>query len=149
MGKLGTFLRLTNAEKGAAAEALARLAWAQLLVVGVPPKRWREPLLAAEAGGAPGDAATLRLVRQAVSRAARNIPTAPNCLPQALAARQMLRRRGIASELYIGRETGKADRHAFHAWLKAGEVWITGDCDESRYALLTRGPEHAPQSPLR
>lgn len=136
MGKLGTFLTLGGTEKRAAIEALALVAWAQLLVTFIPPRRWRDRLLNREAPTGHANPAALRLVRQAVNRAARNIPTAPNCLPQALAARKMLARRGIASQLHIGTGRGQDGAHAFHAWLKVGDQWITGDCDESHYRLL-------------
>jgi hypothetical protein len=64
----------------------------------------------------------------AVTRAARYLPFEAVCLPQAIAARTMLRRRGIGSVLHFGVATLKdADRHLHaHAWLDAGGIEITG-----------------------
>lgn len=78
----------------------------------------------------------MRRVRFAIARAARNLPTDPNCLPQALAVRRMLERRGIEASLYMGAERGEDGKTRFHAWLKVGPEWVTGLCDEDRYALL-------------
>ena len=55
-------------------------------------------------------------------------------LPQALAARRMLGRRGIASVMFLGGELGKPiDQVGTHAWLLAGDVPVTGVAQASRY----------------
>ncbi|MGM8211562.1 lasso peptide biosynthesis B2 protein [Virgibacillus sp. W0430] len=48
------------------------------------------------------------------------------CLVRAIAAQMMLRRRKIASTLYLG--TGKDETGAFiaHAWLRSGPYYLTG-----------------------
>ncbi|MEA3011122.1 MAG: hypothetical protein QOJ91_2814 [Sphingomonadales bacterium] len=62
----------------------------------------------------------------AVTRAAHYFPTPARCLAQALAARAMLRRRGIPSLMHVG--VARPDSGAFeaHAWLEAGGVEVTG-----------------------
>jgi hypothetical protein len=144
MGKLATFLALDTADRWATIEALCDLAVAQFRVRMVPPRRWRSRF---------GSVATadnlqelgrdqlgpVRRVRLAIVRAARNLPTDPNCLPQALAARRMLERRGIDSSLFLGTQRDEAGVARFHAWLKVGPEWVTGLCDESRYSLLVPG----------
>ncbi len=139
--KLRTFLALDSVERLASFEALAALAVAQALVRLVPPRRWRARFGAVAGNDQPDriDAAnltTIRIVRLAIARAARNLPTDPNCLPQALAARRMLDRRGIRSSLFLGTSRSADAGPRFHAWLKVGGEWVTGMCDESRYALL-------------
>jgi Transglutaminase-like superfamily len=50
------------------------------------------------------------------------------CLPRALAAQAMLRRRGIASRLCLG--VARADRSlSAHAWVEIGGKVIVGDVD--------------------
>lgn len=136
MGKLTTFRELTREEKLAAFEAASFLLLARILVALVPLRFWRRKFgsVDTEQVGA-RCASSVRLVRQAVGRAMRNAPVGFICLPQALAARWMLARRGVASKLSIGarREDG---RMALHAWLTSGEAWVTGDCDPREYALL-------------
>ncbi|QKG72459.1 lasso peptide biosynthesis B2 protein [Erythrobacter mangrovi] len=144
MGKLASFLALDGADRWATFEALFDLAVAQLRVRLVPPRKWRSSFGPIAAGGDlvaldPDAIAPVRRVRLAVLRATRNLPTDPNCLPQALAARRMLERRGIASSLFLGAERDADGKPRFHAWLKVGPEWVTGLCDESRYTLLVPG----------
>jgi Transglutaminase-like superfamily len=57
------------------------------------------------------------------------------CLPRALAAHAMLRRRGIASRLCLGvARTG--DEIAAHAWIEVGERKIVGGDDAGRFTQL-------------
>ena len=64
----------------------------------------------------------------AVTRAARYLPLGAVCLPQAMAARLMLKRRGIASVLHFGAIGGGSVYQAInaHAWLDAAGVEVTG-----------------------
>jgi hypothetical protein len=67
-----------------------------------------------------------RDIRYIVALAANTVPWRSLCLPNAIAAKHMLSRRGFRSTLHLGvghRETG--DPHA-HAWLDAGSLIITG-----------------------
>ena len=137
MPKLRTFLALDSTDKIASIEAIAMVLYAKFLISGVPPRHWRARFAAhsIEAESLP-DLETIRRVRFAIQRALANVPGSPNCLPQALAARWMLERRGIASRLFVGTQRGEDGQWLFHAWLKVGEEWVTGLCDESRYSLL-------------
>lgn len=62
----------------------------------------------------------------AVTRAARYLPFEAVCLPQAMAARVMLKRRGVASVMHFGAATGKVKPFDTHAWLDAAGVEVTG-----------------------
>ncbi len=57
------------------------------------------------------------------------------CLPQALAAHAMFRRRGLASQLYLGvaRENGSLTAHA---WVEIGHNKIVGGGESARYTRL-------------
>jgi hypothetical protein len=74
-------------------------------------------------------------VRWAIEAAARHLPWHPVCLPQAVAAQWMLRRRGIPSTLYLGADP-TADYHA-HAWVRAGTTIVTGGPLEKRFAVVS------------
>ena len=141
MPKLRTFLALDSADRLATFEAMAALLYAKALVAGVASGRWHERFASV---GAPrtttpagADLEAARRIRFAIARALRNVPGSPNCLPQALAARTMLQRRGIRSDLFIGTRLDGNAQNRFHAWLKVGEEWVTGICDETDYALFT------------
>ena len=62
----------------------------------------------------------------AVTRAARYVPFRAVCLPQAMAARIMLARRGVASTMHFGAARGREKLLDAHAWLDAAGVEVTG-----------------------
>ena len=57
------------------------------------------------------------------------------CLPRALAAHAMLRRRGIASRLCLGVARSGEDIAA-HAWIEGGDRTIVGGDDAGRFTQL-------------
>jgi Transglutaminase-like superfamily len=57
------------------------------------------------------------------------------CLPRALAAQAMLRRRGIASRLCLGVARDGVALHA-HAWVEVGEEKIVGATDANAFTRL-------------
>jgi len=70
---------------------------------------------------------TARSVSWAIDRAARVLPVQLVCLPRAIAAWQMLRRRGIRVHIHFGasREAG-LESPSSHAWVDAHGVEVTG-----------------------
>lgn len=150
MSKLGTFRDLTPVQRKAAFEAAALLLLARILVALVPLKYWRDRFGTvardvARMAPAPATCPTVRLVRQAIGRAMRNAPLDFICLPQALAARWMLVRRGIDSALHIGARREPRGEPRFHAWLLAGGQWVTGDCDPRDFSEFHRKDALAPE----
>lgn len=130
-------------------EALANLLWARLLVSAVPFRRLAGKL--GERGmetpaAVPEDAeAVSRKVEWSVQAIARHVPLGFVCLPQAIAAKWMLRRRGWPSTLYLGvaPNGGSAELPA-HAWLRVGGKIVTGEAEAARHVVvLTLGD--APQ----
>ena len=90
----------------------------------VPPSDPRAT--AARERGAQHDAALAEEIGWAVTRSARYLPFKAVCLPQAMAARLMLKRRGIASALHFGAGRGEDRPLDAHAWLDAAGVEVTG-----------------------
>jgi len=74
-------------------------------------------------------------VAWAISAAARNLPWRPVCLPQAITAQWMLRRRGIPSTLYLGADPSRG--YDAHAWVRAGATIVTGGPGQERYAVVS------------
>jgi Transglutaminase-like superfamily len=118
------------------AEAMLCLAAARLALIVVP-----FPHLARRLGQfvPPSDPRALRAkvpvdaeaplaadVSWAVTRAARYLPFKAVCLPQAMAARVMLKRRGVASVMHFGAAKGGQQALDAHAWLDAAGVEVTG-----------------------
>jgi hypothetical protein len=65
------------------------------------------------------------------------------CLPRALAAQAMLRRRGIASRLCLG-VAREPDGLSAHAWIELGQNVIVGGAEKPRFTRLVEfGGERA------
>ncbi len=64
-------------------------------------------------------------VRSAIASAVRHSPISFVCFPQAVAAQDMLRRRGLATTLHYGAASG-ASPLAAHVWLSRGDTGIVG-----------------------
>lgn len=76
------------------------------------------------------------MVMRSIAQVNRNAGGLFVCLPQALAARWMLSRRGVATDLYLGTMKSVQDNREFHAWLKVGDLMVTGACKEEDYAIF-------------
>jgi Transglutaminase-like superfamily len=135
--KLGRFLGMTNHQRLLLLEATLLLGAARLVLVTVPFGRIAPWLQRAPDSPEP-DTATVLDVRQAVTVAARNVPWNAVCLPQAMAAKAMLARRGQGSALHLG--AGKAEAGGFmaHAWLVAGGEIVIGEDGAQTVTPLTR-----------
>ncbi len=149
MSKIVNFGRRPWHEKLAVLEAILLLSWARFLIKLVPVRMWRSHMAVSQRDVATGSLSDRerevgRLVARMIKLAVRNAPIELVCLPQALAARWMLRRRGIDSRLYIGTKLGESGDRDFHAWLKVQELWVTGHCNEAEYAVFA--PQSARQS---
>ena len=112
-----------------AVEAAAVLAFASVAVRVLPGGRvtsllgtvlTTEPPPPAAAGGD----ARARGVGRMVERVAARLPWQPKCLPQAIATRAMLRRRGIACESHLGIVSTRP--LAAHAWVTVGGAVVQG-----------------------
>jgi hypothetical protein len=131
------FRQVDNRRRALLAEAVAYLLTARLALIFIP-----FPRLARRLGNfvAPADAhasqmqteTTLEQARLAedvgwaVTRAARYVPFKAVCLPQAMAARVMLKRRGVKSVMHFGAAKGQDKPLDAHAWLDAAGVEVTG-----------------------
>ena len=90
----------------------------------VPPTDARVALSRQDAS--PQHARLAEEIGWATTRAARHVPFKAVCLPQAMTARIMLRRRGVASVLHFGAAKGREKPIDAHAWLDAAGVEVTG-----------------------
>lgn len=142
MKPLRLFARRTPAERRLFFEAVRWLVWAKAMLWFRPFRaiapELGEPQAETPAEIAAADRATAVAVSWAVQAAARYLPLGFVCLPQAMAAQRMLRRRAIPSTLYLGVAPDRADRRAIqaHAWLRAGDKIVTGEAETRRHKVL-------------
>ena len=142
MSAIAKFFRRSRSDRALFCEALLALAWAKLQVHTVPFRRLAPDLGRTQAETSPaippGERATAVRISWAVQTAARYVPLGFVCLPQAIAAQRLLRRRGIASTLYLGVAPDRENRAAIaaHAWLRAGDKIVTGEHEAARHRQL-------------
>lgn len=75
-------------------------------------------------------------VAHTVNRVSRQTPWESKCLVQAMTAQHLLKKKQIASTLYLG--VGKMEnKMVAHAWLRSGRYYVTGGTGED-YALVAK-----------
>lgn len=139
---LAKFLALPWTERLLLLEAWAWLIAARLLLWLVP-FRFIAPRLGKQVNGPPPAEAlppappVALQIGPAVERMARHTPWGSPCLPQAVAAKAMLRRRGLVSTLYLGMRKDKSGAPQAHAWLTCGQDILTGAADHETFTVLS------------
>lgn len=137
--RLMQLVRLPAPERGDLAEAMVLCTLASVLLRVLRFRRLA-PRLGRHMAESPGQHVPITIrqvarVRWAVGAAARHLPWKPVCLPQAITAQWMLRRRGIPSTLYLG--TDPARGYDAHAWVRAGAVIVAGGPRQERFAVVS------------
>lgn len=135
--------RLSAADRRLVMETLILLGLARAAVM-ILPFRWLAGILGQREKSAAAKietsaalpASQIRRIAWAVRRIACHTPWRSNCLAKAVAGRFMLRRRQIASTLYFGMIKDSEGRLAAHAWLKSGDVVLTGGSNLDRYTIV-------------
>lgn len=141
MSGLAKFLRHDGRRRWLLCEALACLGWAKLLLLLVP-FRWVAPMLGKPQTESPPAITPTELdlaehVSWAVQTAAKHVPLGFVCLPQAMAAKWMLRRRHLASTLYLGvARRDEVKLFTAHAWLRAGDKILTGHAESRTHTTI-------------
>jgi hypothetical protein len=144
MGLIRKFLRRSWPDRLVLLEALAWLCWARLLLVSVP-FRWIARRLGRQMAESPtsmseSDRRVVQRVGWAVQAVSVHAPLGFVCLPQAMAAKWMLRRRGLVSTLYLGLRNGETAGLSAHAWLRSGDSILTGRSESlGRQVIATFG----------
>lgn len=143
MNSVSRFWRLPRYEKKLFWEALSLLLLSQLAVRTIAFRhiysylgdRWRH------SSGNLDLTDDIRLVKLALSRAARCLPWESLCLSRSIAAFIMLRRRGIPAVMFAGVKLKESSLIA-HAWVRAGHELTDLSPDDAVFTtVLTIGQE--------
>jgi hypothetical protein len=135
---------MTRASSGAPAEPGALLllesalflAAARVLVLAVPFRVYSRAMgRDGESPEGPVPAAVHRVGR-AIEAVSAQVPWRSQCLEQALAAKAMLRGRGISNTLYVA--VAREVALEAHAWVRSGTVCVTGQAEFHRYTIVAR-----------
>lgn len=78
-----------------------------------------------------------RQVARQVNRIADKTLWESKCLVRALTARRLLLKKGISCTLYLGVGKDENDKMIAHAWLRAGEFYVTGG-NGTGYAMVAK-----------
>ncbi len=89
-----------------------------------------------------------RKVSKAVHAMSRVTWWESQCMVKAVAAMKMLRRRGIASTLYLGSGRDETGKMIAHAWLRSGSYYVTGNERLERYAVVAVFGNHTEAADL-
>ena len=148
MSAAARFLRLPRSRKLLLCEAACRLPAARLAVKLIPfsriAARNARPLRRESGLDAVAMRELATEIAWAINAANRHLPYDFLCLPRALAAKAMLRRRGVRSTLSLGvRRSGERDLEA-HAWLVAGGVVLTGEREMTEFTEIESFTEPGP-----
>ena len=138
-GKLRRFVELDSADQWLLLRAVGWLAVARIRLAITPFARLAE----ASAGESDPscrhtNSSLTKRVGFAVRAAANNVPWRSDCFPQAIAARELLRRYGYESTIHLGVEKAGENDIAGHAWLTCGGTVVTGGDDLDRYTEVHR-----------
>jgi hypothetical protein len=140
MNRLAKFLRRSRPDRRLLLEALALLCWARLLIMLVPFRRIAprlgRPLAESPAEVAETDLRLALRIAWAVQAVARHVPFGFVCLPQAMAAKLMLHRRGVRSTLYLGLQREGESKLTAHAWLRVGDRIISGRTESAGHTAI-------------
>lgn len=123
MNKLRKFLRLPIKEKNLLLEAVFYLFFSKILLY-IPFKHCIKCIAPIKKTDV-SSVHELVLIRQAVNRANKLAFWKNICLVQSFAARFMLQRRSIPSELYLGLQFANGKELIAHAWLVSNHLNIT------------------------
>jgi hypothetical protein len=75
----------------------------------------------------------------AVRAASARVPWKSACFDQALAGMMMLKRLSIPGTIYLGvaKTPGESTEVAAHAWLRSGEIILTGATGRERFSIIS------------
>lgn len=142
MGRLQRLIALPADARRRRFEAARDTAVAALLVA-VAPSRWVVGRLGDHRGESPtetGDEAAevAGQVAEAVHSAAYHVPGKNACLVRAIVAAKMLSRRRLPWTLYLGMARSADEGLQAHAWVRCGEVVVTGGEEAERFSVVAR-----------
>lgn len=88
-----------------------------------------------ESTSEPQDEKYIRDVQYAVKGICRRTPWESKCLVQALTAKKLLNQHGLPCTLYMGVSKDDKGEMIAHAWLRCGNIFVTGGIGHLYYAV--------------
>ena len=79
---------------------------------------------------------TILNVKKNIRRAKRILPFRVKCFEEAIAAKKVLEKEGVKSTLYLGVDKNTENELIAHAWLKVGELFVTGESRTQEFKVV-------------
>ena len=141
MNRLVKFARLPGPDRLLFLEATFWLGIAQLAIRLVPFRRIA-PFLGKHMAEspqtiAPAHRGLAERISWVIKTASRHMPWEHKCLAQAIAAKVMFRLRSIPSTIYLGLAKEGDERLSAHAWLRSGDMIVTGTAGLQGFTVIS------------
>lgn len=140
MEKINKFLRLTPIEKALLFEAVFTSVVVKLIVLILPLRFYSKYLGIQQAESSDIDETNNRhilyIISKSIVRSRKVITWKNRCMVEAITAKKMLKRRGLASTLYFG-VSKENQKMAAHAWLRCGSVIVTGKQEMEKFVVVS------------
>jgi hypothetical protein len=140
MQKLIKFIRLNGFERRLFVEAFIWLGIARLTILIVPFRRLAPYLgrhmVESDETVSPRNDDLRTKAAWALQTAAHYTPWESKCLVQAVAGKTMLKLRGVPSTLYLGLAKKENRELNAHAWLRSGDIILTGARGMGHYTVV-------------
>ena len=139
--RIRRLLQLTWKDRSLLCEATVLLAFARFAVLLLPFRivmaycGIHETVDSPKAATADDESAVVR-VAWSVSTVSRYTPWRSECLVRAIAATHMLRRRHLHTSLYLGLRKDKPGSLSAHAWLRCGNIIVTGGLGHKEFTVV-------------
>lgn len=78
----------------------------------------------------------IRLIKKNIRRCKRVLPWKVKCFEEAIAAKKVMEKQKIQTTLYLGVDKNKENNLEAHAWLKAGDMVITGKQGYDKFTVV-------------
>lgn len=129
--RLKKFISLTFSDKCILLESYIMLGYGRFMVLMFPFNRIKSLLekdldKMSDGSGINDKTNIVKQVKWCVGIMSRHTPWKSNCYAQAIAAQNMLRRRGIPGTVYFGVAKEDDKTLSAHAWLICGDICVTG-----------------------
>ncbi len=78
----------------------------------------------------------VQLIEKSMRRVVRFLPIKIKCFARALAARRILKKQNIPSTIYFGVAKDSNSKMIAHAWLRSGDIIVTGKEEMGRFTSI-------------
>jgi hypothetical protein len=140
-GRASTYMKVLKRDKVFLFEALFYLGKSRFLVATRPFKKIVPilglPDLETNSQTKEEDRQTVYRISKSVRTVAGHTPWPSKCLVQVMAAKHMLRRRGIPSTVYLGLSKNEEKEMIAHAWIRSGDVFLTSVKGMKKFSVVS------------